>query len=169
MTTIFAESDVTDDVQALDVPDGATAADVADHARSAGLTRDGDDPVVYLEDEDEPVAPGVALPISSGHCRVHVGPRARIDVTVHYNGRHVGQGFSPAATVERVHRWAADQLGLSETEAARHKLQFCDTTDQPKPRRHLGALDRNRDRELCLDLVPARRTQGAGASGALGA
>lgn len=164
MTTIFAESDNAEDVQALDVPDDATADAVADAARRAGLARDGEDVVVYLEDDDEPLAADAAIPSGEGPCRVLVGPRARIDVTVHYNGRHVGRAFSPATTIGRVRRWAARQLDISETEAVRAALQFCDTTVQPPIRRHLGALDRNRDRRLCFDFVPKKRIQGHGSS-----
>lgn len=162
MPTLFAESDAAADVQPLDVPDGATAADVLARARDAGLARPDDEIVVYLEDADDPLEGDAVLPSGDGPCRVHVGPRARIDVTVHYNGRHVGRAFSPAATVGRVHRWAGEQLRIGDAELARTGLQFCDTTEKPKPRRHLGALDRNRDRELCFDLVPDRKTQGCG-------
>ena len=163
MTTLFAESDATDDVQTLDVPDGVTAADVARLARETGLARpDDDDLAVYLEDDDEPLDPAAVLPTSGGPCHVHVGPRARISVTVHYNGRHVGKAFSPAATLARVRDWAGRQLNIPETEAERAVLQVCDTTVQPKPRRHLGALDRNRDRSLCFDFIPKRKTQGHG-------
>ena len=107
-------------------------------------------------------APTRSFPTSGGACHVHIGPRARIDVTVHYNGRRVGQAFSPATTVDRVRRWAGDQLRIPDAEAERAVLQFCDTTVQPKPRRHIGALDRNRDRELGFDFIPKRKTQGHG-------
>lgn len=163
MPTLFAESDVADDVQPLDIPDGATAAEVVAHARDAGLTRpDDDDLALYLEDEDEPLDADATVSASGGPCHVHIGPRARIDVTVHYNGRHVGRAFSPAATVRRVLEWAGSQLQLPDTEIERSVLQICDTEVAPRPRRHLGALDRNRDRELCFDLRPERKTQGHG-------
>lgn len=135
-------------------PADATAEDLVRLAAERGLAT-GDDLAVFVDDGDEPLTG----PITSGDgapASLVVARRGRIEVTVHHDGRFVGQHVSAAARVGRVRRRAAAEFDLEGDEADLHVLQFTDTDLRPDERERIGDLDRNGDGELSFDLVRVR-------------
>ncbi|HEX7060289.1 MAG TPA: hypothetical protein VF176_10610 [Solirubrobacterales bacterium] len=124
----------------------------------------GDDASVWLEDEEESLAPEVPLKKAGvkdrGH--VHVSKKCKkIEVQVRYAGDPKLRKFAPSATIARVFKWATGKKGfdLTPTERAKHTLGLCGTTTEPDKSEHVGSLA-NPDCTLCLDLAPKERFEG---------
>ena len=132
----------------------ATAEDLVQIAADRGLAT-GDDLALFADDSDEPLT-GAISSGDSAPASLVVARRGRIEVTVHHDGRFVGQHVSAAARVGRVRRQAAAHAGLEGDEADLHVLQFTDTDLRPDERERIGDLDRNGDGELSFDLVRVR-------------
>lgn len=119
---------------------------------------------LFLENGDEVVEEPVCI---SEHARnsslkVHLHRCRHIEVTVGFNGQVVEHRFSPAATVARVKRWAAEhKFGMTPEEAGEHVLQIAGTHDRPAPGTHIGALSDGRVCGIAFDLVPDERVNGA--------
>ena len=122
------------------------------------------DVLVFLEDEDDPIADlaEIAKHATPQGLKVHLHRLRRVKVTVTFNGKTVEGEFSPSATVARVKRWAAEgEFGMSADEASEHMLQIAGTHARPSPGTHVGALSDGKLRVLAFDLVPDQRVQGA--------
>jgi hypothetical protein len=123
---------------------------------------------LFLENGDEVIGELVCI---SEHARganlkVHVHRCRHIEVTVAFNGRVVEHRFSPAATVAKIKRWAAEEkFGMTPEEAGEHVLQIAGTHDRPAPGTHVGALTDGRVCGVAFDLVPDERVNGAGEAG----
>jgi hypothetical protein len=128
----------------------------------------GDDASLYAEDEDgdldESKAVG-AIATPSG-VKVHLHRCRRVAVTVAFAGRMLEREFAPSATVARVKRWAAQQLGMSKEDAGEHVLQISGTQDRPTPSAHIGTLAKYPACRVSFDLVPDERVNGAAAAAA---
>lgn len=84
--------------------------------------------------------------------------RARIAVTVEYNGRDIEREFRPSATVERVIKWAIGPEGFSlEGDPSDFQLKLGDEILSPGT--HLGQLPHPHD-AVKLDLVFKIKPQG---------
>ena len=122
------------------------------------------DVLVFLEDQDDPIADLVEIAEHATRqgLKVHLHCHRRVKVTVTFNGKTVERHFGPSATVARVKRWAAErEFGMSSEEAGEHVLQIAGTHDRPSPGTHIGALADGRVRLVAFDLVPDERVQGA--------
>ena len=138
--------------RSLPVPPDATASDLLDHARSAGLSVDAD-AAVYVEDGEQPLAPTDALTAGDGSPTSYfVGPHHPIRVTVGYGDERVVRDFSPATRLRTVERWAAEDLDAPTQKPHRLALRYADTVLTPDEDAFLGALDKNKDRDLHFDL-----------------
>ena len=123
----------------------------------------GDDVLIFLEDEDEPVDEARAVGDHAGPRGVksHVHRCRHIEVEVTYNGETVHHRFGPGTTIARVKRWAAEkEFGLGPDEAAEYVLQLAGSHDRPAPGVHLGALARCPHCRVAFDLVPDHRING---------
>jgi hypothetical protein len=94
--------------------------------------------------------------------KVHLHRCRHIEVTISFNGDVVEHRFSPAATVAKVKRWAAEhKFGMTPEEAGEHVLQIAGSHNRPAPGTHIGALTDGRICGLAFDLVPNERVNGA--------
>jgi hypothetical protein len=119
---------------------------------------------LFIEDDDEPVEEAVCVAERAGQTglKAHLHRCHHIDVTVTFNGETVGHHFSPATTVARVKRWAAEhKFGMTPEEAGEHVLQIAGTHTRPSPGTHIGALVEGCFCKLAFDLVPDHRVNGA--------
>ena len=119
---------------------------------------------LFLENEEDVIGELVCI---SEHARgasikVHLHRCRHVEVTVGFNGDVVEHRFSPAATVAKVKRWAAeDKFGMTPEEAGEHVLQIAGSHNRPAPGTHIGALTDGRICGLAFDLVPDERVNGA--------
>lgn len=124
----------------------------------------GEDVIVFLEDEDEPLDENrqvsdctdpTGIIVHLNHCR-------RVSVSVTFNGRTVENDFGPSATIARVKHWAAErEFGLSPEDAGEHFLQIVGTHDRLVPGTHIGRLVNCPACSVAFDLVPDDRVNGS--------
>ena len=114
------------------------------------------------EDAHAPAVLDVALVdlgiIVRGH--VHTRTVHRVHVDVFFNGKEVKYRFSPAATVERVTKWAKEKLGLDPHASADLVLALKPSGAQPRPIERLGELLAPGTHFLQFDLVREVTPQG---------
>lgn len=119
---------------------------------------------MFLEDEDDPIDDADRVGDRAGPkgLKVHVHGCRHVEVTVTFNCETAERRFSPAATVARVKRWAAEhKFGMSEEEAGEHLLQLAGTHDRPAPGTHIGALTDGKVCGVTFDLVADERVNGS--------
>ena len=159
---VFYQGEGLGDVKHLEIESGATFAVLK--ARLAEKHGFRLDVLVFLEDEDDPIADlaEIAEHATPQGLKVHLHRLRQVKVTVTFNGKTVERHFSPSTTVTRVKRWAAEkEFGMSADEAGEHVLQIAGTHDRPNPGTHIGALNDGKVRLVAFDLVPDERVQGA--------
>jgi hypothetical protein len=157
---IFVQSEMLTDVRAVEVDSNTGAAGI--RAALFALLPQGSELQAlqfYLEDSDDEQAIEKLTEIPHG-LRVHLHRLKGIDVAVRYAGRDVRRTFRPSATIQRVKRWATQELGISPSDAAELMLQISGTNERPDPDTHIGALVKFPKHSLCLDLVPSTRVNG---------
>jgi hypothetical protein len=126
--------------------------------------------LLFLEDIDG-VIDGHAvieelLPLSPdsdpvGPLRMHVSHCRHVEVSVRFNGETEKRKFTPSATIDRVHRWAARHaFHLSPRDAAEHVLQITGTNNRPDRDVHVGTLTHGHTCAVAFDLVPCQRVEG---------
>jgi len=145
------------------VPEGGRVQDIIEAARSHGFeTISSDHPLVFLEDQEEPLSSDEAL-LTVGirpRARVHVHVCPRVRVTVNFNGVEKSHPFSPASTVAAVKKWATHEFQLRGVDATEHALQTCGGDVRPPEDTHIGRLVVTAACVLCFDLVPKQRVEG---------
>ncbi len=136
--------------------------DLIDVARSNGLTADGEQPRVWLENADEPLDPDLELDAAGikNRSRVQVHTCHRIVVTVNFKADSKTHPFAPSATIGAVKAWAEDKFKLSGVDATEYALQLCNTSDRPADDIQLGSLTTHPHCSVCFDLVPKQRVEG---------
>ena len=164
MTTIdlFFQGEELGEIKHLEVESDTTCAIFK--ARVSEIHGVARDVLVFLEDEDDPIADDVLLKEHAGQkgLKMHVHRCHRVEVAVTFNGETVEHRFTPAATTARIKRWAAEhKFGMSEEEAGEHVLQISGTHERPVPGVHIGALTSCDGCRLALDLVADERVNGA--------
>lgn len=125
--------------------------------------RIGSGALLFLEDADEPVDETLLLKdrAQAMGLKAHIHRCRMVEVLVTYNGEVIGGRFSPATTVGRIKRWAAErELGMSEEEAGEHALQISGSYDRPVRGTHIGALTDSKVCSLAFDLVTDERVNG---------
>lgn len=157
---VFFQSEFLDDVGSVEVEHDADHGALRKALMNA-LPADieSDFLHIYVEDDDDELAIDNLVEVPDG-LRVHIHRQKGIDVTVRYAGRDVRRTFRPSATVGRVKKWAANELGVSPSDAAELMLQVTGTDKRPDPDTHIGALVKAPAKALSFDLVPSPRVNG---------
>lgn len=132
-------------------------------ARIAAKHGIGDDVALFSEDADDVVDEAVTVGAIStpAGAKMNLHRCRRIAVTVAFAGRTLEHDFRPGATVARVKRWAAQEIGMSKEDAGEHVLQISGTQDRPTPSTHVGTLAKCPTCRIAFDLVPDERVNGA--------
>lgn len=158
---IFIQSELLADVAVLEVDPTSKPHEL--RRQMLELVPETERPHVhtYVEDDDEEDALDKIQEVPEG-LRVQLHRLKSIDVTVHYAGRRVMRTFRPSATVGRVKKWAAHELGISASDAADMALQVSGTDDRPDQDMHIGTLIVAPAKMLSFDLVPSPRVNGWG-------
>ena len=162
MIDLFFQGEGLGEIKHLDVESNATCAIFK--ARISEIHGVARDVLVFLEDEDNPIADDVLLKEHAAQkgLKVHVHRCHRVEVAVTFNGETVEHRFTPAATIARIRRWAAEhKFGMSKEEASEHALQLSGTHERPALGVHIGALTSCDVCKLALDLVADERVNGA--------
>jgi hypothetical protein len=94
------------------------------------------------------------------HRHVHVHKCRHIAVEVNFSGKTKRRRFSPATTVGIVAHWARKKFHLDAAAAAEYVLQLCNSTERPRPDKHLGELTEAPKCAVCFDLVKEVTPQG---------
>jgi hypothetical protein len=109
---IFVQAEGRPTISLMQVKQDATIEELAVAAIAQGAypVADGHACLVFLEEADEPLTPGVTLTTAGiGHRSRAYLPRCRkIHVTVSFNGQEKSRAFSPAATMGRVTQWMVE-------------------------------------------------------------
>jgi len=124
--------------------------------------------LIFLEDEDEPVAELVIIGdiVDTFGIKAHLHKCRHIAVTVTFNGETVSHSFSPSKTIAAIKTWAAEtKFGMTKEEASEHVLQIAGSHDRPTAGTHIGQLAKCPSCHLALDLVPDQRVNGAPSGG----
>jgi hypothetical protein len=124
----------------------------------------GNDAFIFLEDADEPVdlKEATLKPDAKGGIKVHVHRCREVKVSVTFNGETVNHPFTPATTIAKVKKWAAERkFGMTDEEAGEHVLQIKGTHERPAPNIHIGTLVAHPHCHIAFDLVPDERVNGA--------
>ena len=123
-----------------------------------------DDALIFLEDGDAPVDEKVTVGSVAGPrgVKIHRHRCQTVDVKVHFGERTAERKFSPATTIAKVKRWAAEkEFKMTEEEGSEHVLQITGTHDRPRPGTHLGTLTSCPRCSVSFDLLPDVRVNGA--------
>ena len=124
----------------------------------------GEDVILFLEDEDEPLDENrkVSDYTDLTSIIVHLNRCRRIAVSVTFNGCTVEDEFGPSATIACIKHWAAEgQFGLSPADAGEHYLQIAGTQDRLVPGTHVGRLVNCPACSVAFDLIPDDRVNGS--------
>src|SRR5947209_5820088 len=108
---LFLQGEGIPQIVLIRVPEDGTVGHIVEAARAQGLrTAGADGPAVFLEDQEEPLAPDALLEAAGirSRGRVHIHRCRKVEVTVNYNVEHRSHPFSPARTVRAVEEWADD-------------------------------------------------------------
>lgn len=163
---IFVQGEGIPEIILLRVPGNGTVLDILSSAETQGVRFVGDERSLVILVEDQEMELPHDLSLEEAHIgnrsRVHVHRCHRVEVTVNFNAAHKARAFPPAATVERVKRWAVgpEGFGLQGVDATEHLLQLCHSTTRPAEDTHIGSLVTFPDCGLCFDLVPKVRVEG---------
>lgn len=156
--SVFVQSEFLSDIRVLELEPKRNGA--ALRKAILALIPEAEQPVhVFIEDNDDEQALESLLEVPEG-LRVHVHKQNGIDVTVRYAGRDVRRTFRPSATIERVKRWAIQELGISVSDGAELMLQISGTDVRPDADIHIGSLVKSPAKAISFDLVPSPRING---------
>jgi hypothetical protein len=160
---VFLQVEGGKDIVLVHVPQGGSVRDLLHVAKEHGPEfREDDAIMVFIEDMDEAVELDVLLEDAGishrGH--VHVHRCHRVEVSVNFNGMRVSDSFPPSATVARIKKWAAKELGMSEKDAAEHVLEVSGTKVSLDEDIHVGTLVVHPGCQISLDLRPKVRVEG---------
>lgn len=161
---VFVQGEGLKDVVLVQVPYDAVLYDVIKAAKEHGLLggEQDDNCLIFLEDGDDAIDPGMSLENAGVHNRthVHIHRHNRITVTVNFNAKQDVREFPPSATVGRVKKWATNVFEMSEIDATEHVLQITGSAVRPDEMTHIGALVTFPDNKISFDLVPKVRVEG---------
>jgi hypothetical protein len=94
----------------------------------------------------------------TGH--VHCYRCRRVSVDVNYKCDTRQRTFPPAATVQRVLRWAKRTFRLTDADAENLLLRICDSDERLRLNQRLGELVTSPACSVCFDLVHDQRVEG---------
>jgi hypothetical protein len=161
-TDIFYQAEDVRDIGHIEMPAETTFGEVKKAiAKKHGLEGDC---ALFLEDAEEATADDAVLSMhgSERELKVHVHRCREVKVGVTFNGKTVHHVFSPATTIAKVKKWAAEKnFGMTPEEAGEHVLQIAGTKDRPAPNVHIGTLAKHPRCHVEFDLVPDERINGS--------
>jgi hypothetical protein len=161
---VFIQMEGVKDIQLVEVSANGTVHDLLLAAMEHGkhLSKVDPLPMVFIEDMEEVLDYDNLLENVGIHHRkhIHIHRCHRIEVSVNFNGRKVSKAFPPSATIGRVKKWAARELGMSEKDASEHVLQISGTITLPDEDIHVGTLVTHPACHISFDLVPKIRVEG---------
>ncbi len=157
---IFLQSELLADVEVIELDERTTPGEL----RAVCLSRISN-PVegemyLFVQDDDDECGVEKLTDVVDG-LRVHLHRLKAIDVSVRYAGKVATRTFRPNATIGRVKQWAAQDFGISASDAAELMLQISGTNNRPDEDVHIGALVVAPLHAICFDLVPAPRVNGS--------
>lgn len=157
---VFVQSEVLKDIEALELPSDVVVSQLRNACFALLPTdADGEDFHLYVEDNDDEEHVESLERVPDG-LRVHLHRLKGIDVQVCYAGRDVRRTFRPSATIARIKRWSARELGIAPSDAAELMLQIKGTDTRPDADIHIGSLVTVPARSISFDLVPSPRVNG---------
>lgn len=130
------------------------AAEAAEKAGISGIME------VFVEDTDDPLVGNQPLlqQLPKEFVVLHVGTRAAIRVTFHFNGRAVHHEFRPSATIRTLTVWAVGSSGFN-LEGSDSDYQLKHDGIVLEPDLHLGQITKGH-KTIELDLVLKVKAQG---------
>jgi hypothetical protein len=158
---LFYQGEGITEIEHLEIEPDATFAAVKNRLRDKhGLALEA---LLFIEEDEDPAEDSICVKDRAGPkgLKIHVHRCRHVEVTVSFNNETGERRFSPAATVGRVKRWAAEQkFDMTEEEAGEHLLQIAGTHERPAPGTHIGALTDGTICGLAFDLVADERVNG---------
>ncbi len=120
--------------------------------------------LLWREEAEEPLAPEGTL-VDAGIANrdhIHRGHCHRVEVTVRFGGRELAHSFGPAATIERIFKWATgkDEFDLSKEQRAKHVLALPGADHFLAWTVHIGSLVTPGDCAVLLDLAAEESFEG---------
>lgn len=161
-TRIYLQSEFLPDVKLVEVDTGASTKSLRD-ACLAVLPEAARQHELYLFEEDaetEIVDHDIGKLNKEHGVRLHIHRCKHVHVAVRYSDRVAERDFPPSATVGRIKKWAAKQIGMTPEDAAEHVLQFSGGSDQPDADLHVGSFAKCPECSVSFDLVPCHRING---------
>jgi hypothetical protein len=161
-TRIYLQSEFLPDVKLVEVNAGASARSLKD-ACLAVLPEEARQHELYLFEEDaeaEIIGHDIEKLNREHGVRLHLHRCKHVRVTVRYADRAVEKDFPPSATIGRIKKWAAQQIGMTPEDAAEHVLQFSGASEQPDADLHVGSFAKCPECSVSFDLVPCHRING---------
>jgi hypothetical protein len=162
---LFVQGEGIADIQLVRVDEQSTLRDLVGKLGSAFTEADAaaDDFVFLLEDSERELASDKSLKELGikNRERIHINRCRKVKVSVNFNGREIADAFSPSKTIAKIKHWADKEFDINGVDRTEHALQICDTAKRPDEDTHLGALVRHPNCQICFDLVPKKRVEGA--------
>jgi hypothetical protein len=160
---LFLQGEGIREVILIRVPADSTVRELIAHAKTQGGIAVGEEELVlFLEDQDEPLALNAKLKdvgIAHRH-RIHCHRCRHVKVSVNFNQATKERSFPSSATIKKIKLWADDQFQLKGVDATEHALQICGSSTRPDLDVHVGTLVQHAQCEICFDLVPKKRVEG---------
>lgn len=162
---LFVQGEGIADIQLVRVAEQSTLSELIGKLGSAftGAGAEADDFVFLLEDSEGELASDKSLKELGikNRERIHINRCRKVKVSVNFNGREIANAFPPSKTIAKIKHWADKEFDINGVDATEHALQICGTAKRPDEDTHLGTLVRRPNCQVCFDLVPKKRVEGA--------
>lgn len=163
---LFVQGEGIADIQLVRVTEQSTLREVLGKLGSVFTAADvatAEDFIFLLEDSERELASDKSLKELGikNRERIHINRCRKVKVSVNFNGREIADAFPPSRTIAKVKKWADKKFDIDGVDATEHALQICGTANRPDEDTHLGSLVRRPNCQVCFDLVPKKRVEGA--------
>src|SRR5262249_10282292 len=150
---VFVQVQGRTGVLEAELPSSTTLGELHDALAAAGIKLAAE-PLIFLDDAEDPVAGGRQDPVPGlkHGCRVHVGHCKRVKTTVHFLEKTAEREFPPGVRVRAVKEWAVHTFKMNPKDAAEHVLQLCQSSDRPSSDTPLLQLVGDHGCAVCFDL-----------------
>ncbi|PWS37134.1 hypothetical protein DFH01_09710 [Falsiroseomonas bella] len=139
----------------------ATVRDVLRLPEIAKGAVQGDDLLVFIDEQESPAHRDVMLETCGAHGgRIHLVRCKKVEVRVYFMDREACRAFPPGTRLKKVKEWAVREFGLAAGDAIEHLLQIHGSTDRPNSATPLSALLDECGCSIAFDFVPDVRVEG---------